>query len=114
MDIGKRVLSLATALVLGAAIVGLTAQPTAAESKRPKDNGEACSLPGAAVIPPSENDYEFYLPGMMENVRKPNGDSAVLVCQKDGTWKEPKDAAPAPQRPAGTGRVPVQVIELAP
>ena len=63
MNIGNRVLSLATALVLGATIVGLSAEPAAAESKRPKDNGVRCSMDGKLVQPPSENDTEFYSPG---------------------------------------------------
>ena len=114
MKISKHALSLATALVLGASIVGLMAEPAAAE-KKPKETIEQnCSLTGSTLVPPSENDYEFFVPGALEVARKPNGDAAVLECQKDGTWKEVKSKAPVQQRPTGTGRVPVPVIELAP
>jgi hypothetical protein len=109
MDIGKRALTLATALVLGAAIVGLTAEPAAAERKT-KDNGVRCSLTGETVDPPTENDYEFYTPGTWESVRHPSGDVKMLECQKDGTWKEVK----AIVQPRVPGRVPSHTFEQAP
>jgi hypothetical protein len=115
MDIGKRALTMTTALVLGVTIVGLTAEPAAAEKKEPKKETteQNCSLTGASIVPPSENDYEFYVPDSLEVVRQPNGDTQVWECQ-NGKWKEVKSVAPQQPRPAGTGRVPVQVIELAP
>ena len=65
------------------------------------------------LVPPSENDDEFFVLGTLEVARKPNGDAAVLECQKDGTWKEVKSEAPVQQRPTWTGRVPVPLIERA-
>ena len=88
MDIGKRAYSLATALVLGAAIVGITAAPAAAESKKPKDNGVVCSIEGNLVVsPPTENDYEYYTPGTSIEAKDGPRNTAVYECQADGTWK---------------------------
>ena len=110
MDIGKRAFSLATALVLGAAIVGLAVEPAAAEKKKQSNDPDApCSLTGATVDPPSENDYEFYIPGEWVAVKHPSGDVKMLECQKDGTWKDVSRVAPA-----GAGRVPSHTFEQAP
>ncbi len=87
MNIGKRALSLATALVLGAAIVGLTAEPAAAE-KKTKDNGVRCHMPGNLVHPPSENDHEFFAPGEWAEAKDGPNRTAVYECQADGTWKQ--------------------------
>jgi hypothetical protein len=100
MNIGTQARGLAAALVLGAAIVGLSVDSAEAAPKDPKDNGERCSLDGETVVPPSENDYEFYVPGDHELALDANGKQRMLQCQKDGTWK---DVTPAP-KPSSDGR----------
>src|SRR5688500_16700684 len=95
MDIGKRALNLATGLVLGASIMALSAEPAAAETKKPpKDNGVRCSATGATVLPPSDNDYEFYMPGEYADLKDPSGAAKLMQCQADGTWKAVRTANP--------------------
>lgn len=104
MTIGTRALSLATALVLGATILGLAAEPAAAESKKPKDNGVRCSIEGDIVVsPPTENDYEYYTPGTSIEVKDGPNRNAVYECQSDGTWKQVRSQPRLPGRvPSGT------------
>jgi hypothetical protein len=84
--LGKRALNLATALVLGASIVALTAAPAAAESTKPKDTGVRCSMTGDLVG--SENDLEFYKPGEWIEAKAGPTRTAVYECKSDGTWKQ--------------------------
>jgi hypothetical protein len=78
MDIGKRALNLATALVLGATIVGLTAEPAAAEEKTPpKDDGTRC------VYHQIDGHIDFYMPG---DEHPTSGKKKV--CGADGTWQD--------------------------
>jgi hypothetical protein len=101
MDIGKRALILATALVLGMAILGLTAEYAAAESKKPKDNGVRCHMPGDIVVPPTGNDHEFFAPGDWAEAKAGPDKTAMYECQADGTWKQVMRTEPRLQ-----GRVP--------
>ena len=89
MDISKRALTLATALVLGVTILGLTVEPAAAEKKGSKDDGVRCSIEGEILVsPPTDNDYEFFTPGHRVEAKSGPHSTTVYECQADGKWKE--------------------------
>jgi hypothetical protein len=100
-DRGRHALSLATVLVLRAKVVGLTAEPTAAESESPsQDNGVRCCLLGPAVSSLEvegykSDDHELYVPGGREIDIDAQGNRRLLGCMPDGTWKEDKALMPA-------------------
>ncbi len=105
MDIGKRAYSLVTALVLGAAIVGLTADSAAAEEKTTsKDDGTRCAVVGAAVG--TSNDYEFYMPGESYTDRVTG---TKHVCGEDGEW-----TAMRTTNPRVPGQLPLHPFQPAP
>lgn len=84
LSLRTRIQTLSAAAMLALAVASLTVGGADAKPKRPA-NGTTCSVPGAAVDPPSENDFEFYLPGEVVSVVKPNGDIVLIQCQADGT-----------------------------
>jgi hypothetical protein len=82
MNIGKHARSVATALVLGVAVVGLAAGHAEARPKRPADNGIRC------VRYYADGSMGFFLPGETIAVDDANGKGHTLQCQADGTWKD--------------------------
>ena len=103
MNIGKRAFSsLATALVLGAAIVGLTAAPAAADNKKPpKDDGTRCVVYGGA----SGDDMTFYMPGEVYTDQL----GRKLRCGSDGEWY-----VVSATQPRVPGQVPAHTFEQVP
>ena len=82
LQLRVRMAGLATALVLGATIVGLTAEPASAEKKKAeKDDGTRCAVIGAAVG--TSNDLEFYMPGESYTDYVTG---TKYVCGADGEW----------------------------
>lgn len=79
MSLRTRIQTVSTTTMLALAVAGLTVGGADAKPKRPA-NGTTCSLPGAAVVPPSDNDFEFYPVGALETVVKPNGDVVFIQC----------------------------------
>jgi hypothetical protein len=73
---------LAAALVLGVAVVGLSAGHAEARPKRPADNGVRC------VRYYGDGEIAFFLPGEQVVVNDANGKAHNLQCQADGTWKD--------------------------
>lgn len=102
MTIGTRAFSLTTALVLGAAIVGLTAEPAAAEKKRPpKDDGTRCVVYGGHY----DDDMTFFMPG--DVITDQFG--RKLRCGSDGNWE-----VVSATQPRVPGRVPSGTFTQAP
>jgi hypothetical protein len=109
MNIGKRVLSLATTLTLGVMIVGLTTQPAAAiDTQAPSQDDVRCHIRGSVVG--STNDHEFFVPGDEVSVTDPStGIRRTLKCMPDGRWQ-----AVGAIKPRVPGRVPSHTFEQAP
>jgi hypothetical protein len=82
MRIPSRAISLAAALVLGVAIVGMSTGEAEAKPRHPKDAGVRCVLQDQSP----DEDYTFYLPG--EYVAHPDGSGTILQCGNDGHWHE--------------------------
>jgi hypothetical protein len=79
IHIGKHARTLAAALLLGGAIVGLSAGLAQAAPKEPvEDNGTRCA------IDDDNGHVDFYLPGD----RIAGGDGRWIQCQSDGSWDD--------------------------
>jgi hypothetical protein len=100
MDIGKRALNLATALVLGAVIVGLLADSAEAAPRRPTDDGTRCIQYGGWG-----GDYTFYMPGDVIT----DASGRKLRCGSDGEWHVVKTTGPLVP-----GQLPGNTFEQAP
>jgi hypothetical protein len=77
MNVSRHALSLAAGVVLGAAILSLSAGQAEAMPRRP-DNGVRC-----ATHNPGTNEWDFYMPGekLCSIVSK-----KCMVCGNDGQW----------------------------
>jgi hypothetical protein len=74
-------ISLAAALVVGVAIVGMSTGQAEAKPRREKDTGVRCALSG---VEPGE-DITFYLPGE-KHERTVGGETSMWTCNSSGLW----------------------------
>ena len=86
MTLRTRIQTLSAAALLALAVVGMSAGPADAKPRKPVDTGVRCSVPGAMGVPPSDEDFEFYMPGEYVTVRDNSGSHRILRCNPDGTW----------------------------
>ena len=109
MNLSKRAFSLATALVVGATIICMSAEPAAAEKKAgSKDDGNRCVIEGRNMVPPQDEDYVFEITGAWIEAKAGPNRTAVYECQADGTWKQ------VMTKPRVPGRVPTGTFQQAP
>ncbi len=81
MNIRFRAVSLAAALVLGVAIVGMSTGQAEARPRYPRDAGARCVLYNHV----EGEDVTFYLPGSRELIG-PWGQEVEVVCGSNGQW----------------------------
>jgi hypothetical protein len=106
MQLRSRMTGLATALVLGATIMGLTAESAAAiDTQAPSQDDVRCHIRGSVVG--STDDHEFFVPGDEVTVTDPaTGLRRTLKCMPDGRWQ-----ALGATKPRVPGRVPSRTFE---
>jgi hypothetical protein len=82
IEVGKHARVLAAALVLGAAVLSLSAGQAEARPRRPADNGVRCWLPGGGSGR-ADGYWEAFLPG---DIVTDQATGKRYRCGGDGKW----------------------------
>jgi hypothetical protein len=86
MTIVRHARVLAAALMIGAAVLGVSTGQAEARDNLPGDNGVRC-----VYYDPQTGDMDFYFPGDSIFLSGSDGNMRMLYCMEDGTWKDVTD-----------------------
>jgi hypothetical protein len=90
MNVKSKIRTLAGAALVALAVAGVAVTAVSAERNTGGTPDSNCAATGATLHPPTDNDFEFFPPGEIVNMRDAKGDVRTMRCGRGGVWNDYK------------------------